>query len=293
MKASFLERLIPKKKRLQKLKQNILDYYDSLPPQDVTEDQKNVLGYLKSHALTVFPYTFTDKYNESDIAVILDKSVNLYYMNWEGKKLYYKNGSSKKKAQKYFNSLRLEQDPESPHRYLVNDFDVNEGDILADVGAAEGNFSLSVIEKVKHVYLFEPEQVWIKALEATFAPWQNKVTIVGKFVSDKSSLNTITLDEFLGNEKEIDFIKADVEGAEAQIIRGASKLIGRNRKLKIAITTYHRQEDAGELDSLLRKFGFSTAFSEGYMIFYYGRDNIVQPPYLRKAIIRAVKNQNG
>jgi len=32
-------------------------------------------------------------------------------------------------------------------------FNLNENDVVADIGAAEGNFSLSVIEKVKKLYI--------------------------------------------------------------------------------------------------------------------------------------------
>jgi hypothetical protein len=35
-----------------------------------------------------------------------------------------------------------EQDPDSPHRYLTDSFTIGNDDVLADIGAAEGNFSL-------------------------------------------------------------------------------------------------------------------------------------------------------
>lgn len=47
--------------------------------------------------------------------------------------------------------------------------------MIADIGSAEGNFSLSNIENVKKVYLFESDKEWIEALEATFRPWRDKV----------------------------------------------------------------------------------------------------------------------
>ena len=54
---------------------------------------------------------------------------------------------------------------------------------LLDVGAAEGFFALSVIEHVKEIILFECDVEWIKALEATFKPWKDKVFIINKYVS--------------------------------------------------------------------------------------------------------------
>ena len=46
-----------------------------------------------------------------------------------------------------------------------------------DAGCAEGYTSLEVVEEVDHLYLFECDEAWIEALEATFALWREKVTI--------------------------------------------------------------------------------------------------------------------
>ena len=189
----------------------------------------------------------------------------------------------------YFNSLLLEQDPDSPHRYLTSEFDVKQGDVIVDVGAAEGNFSLSVIEKASKVYLFEVEKDWIKALEATFEPWKEKVEIVQKYVSDTDNEQSIKLDTFFAENQKVNFIKADVEGAEAQVINGANKLINNQKDIRIAVCTYHRQTDAQQLDELLKAKGFRNHFSDKYMIFHYGSSNVVEPPYLRKAVLRGVK----
>ena len=55
-------------------------------------------------------------------------------------------------------------------------------EIVVDIGAADGNFGLSIIEKVSKLYLFEPQKSWHKALQATFKPWEDKVEIVSKMV---------------------------------------------------------------------------------------------------------------
>ena len=110
--------------------------------------------------------------------------------------------------------IAVEQDSASPHRYLTDNFNVTEGSVIADVGAAEGNFSLSVIEKVAHTYIFEPDPAWVKALEATFAPWIEKVTIVQKLVGNQTTGNYITLDDYFRDKNKPDFIKADVDNAD-------------------------------------------------------------------------------
>jgi hypothetical protein len=286
MKIPFYKKLIPRSIRLNLLKGQIVE---NLENRDLNAEELEVLTFLKSHSLHIFPYNFPGKYKPEDILIEKDSEKGLLFTLWEGKKLYFKNGHQRNKAQVYFNSLLLEQDPLSPHRYLTENFDVHAGDVIVDVGAAEGNFSLSVIEKVKQVYIFEVEKDWIKALEATFEPWKEKVEIVQKYVSDEDTMDSIKLDTFFNNGQTVNFIKADVEGAEAQVVNGAAGLIKSQSNLKVAVCTYHRQSDAEELDKLLKNKGFVNHFSDKYMIFHYGKTNVVKPPYLRKAVLRGIK----
>ncbi|MFN8431792.1 MAG: FkbM family methyltransferase [Spirosomataceae bacterium] len=286
MKEAIFKKIVPKSIRLKWLKNKIIAFLES---QTLADDEKQVLDFLKKNKLTIFPYSFPEKYDYKNIPIEKDPSNGFFYTFWEGKKLYFKNGKSKKRAQIYFNSLLLEQDPESPHCYLEGDFEVQEGEIIVDVGAAEGNFSLSAIEKAAHCYIFETEPSWITALEATFAPYKDKVTIVEKYVSDHDDEKCIKLDTYFKGSNKVTFIKADVEGAEGEVLRGAEKLIQNQKNLKVAVCTYHRQVDAKDLFDLLEKYGFENRFSRNYMIYYYGKTNVVQPPYLRRAVLRAVK----
>lgn len=289
MKSGILERLTSKRVRLSRLKDRVIEYLEGIPPETLPHEQKEVLEYLRENDISVFPYEFPTEYDAADIKIFRDGGNGLHYMLWEGKQLYYKDGNRASKAAQYFNSLRLEQDVRSPHRYLSGTFDVAEGDVVVDVGAAEGNFSLSVVEKAGFIYLFETDERWIKALEATFAPWKHKIKIERKFVSDKTGGDKVALDDYFGAEQAIHFIKADVEGAEAAVLRGAENILKSQRGVKVAICTYHRQEDAGILGDMLSQLGFHTTFSDGYMLYYYGRTNVVREPYLRKAVLRAVR----
>jgi hypothetical protein len=264
-------------------------YYDKLPPNQHTADHEAVIQYLRDNDIAVFPYTFPEKYQAADIELLKDEALGLYYTHWDGKKLYYKNGTNARRARQYFNSLHLEQDQQSPHRYLTQTFDVAEGDVVADIGAAEGNFSLSIVEKAGFIYLFEADKRWIKALEATFSPWREKVKIVARYVSDETTDGCVTLDDYFNDNRAINFIKADVEGAEGQVLKGATKTIADQADLKIAICTYHRQEDAENLDTMLKSMGFRNTFSDGFMLYYYGKQNVVREPFLRKAVLRATK----
>jgi hypothetical protein len=180
----------------------------------------------------------------------------------------------------------VEQDIHSPHRYEFADFNVHQNDIVADIGAAEGIFALSVIEKVSKIYLFECDNSWIEALLMTFTPWKEKVVIINKYISDNNENNCITLDAFL-NGKEINFIKADIEGAELSLLKGANTVIAAQNNLRIVLCTYHKQNDAQELKEVLTRYGFYTEYSNGYIIPYW--DVELAPPYLRRGVIRATK----
>lgn len=139
---------------------------------------------------------------------------------------------------------------------LPHEFCINESDVMADVGSAEGYFTLLNIEKLKKVYLFEQDSEWLEALETTFAPWKDKVVIIPKFVSYKNSGNEISLDSYFMNEKNIPgFFKIDVEGAEASVLKGMEKLM-LNSQVRIALCTYHHQEDFQKFSNFFESEGF-------------------------------------
>lgn len=103
-----------------------------------------------------------------------------------------------------YRGLLIEQDKRSAHRY-VDSYEELKGKTLLDIGAAEAIFTLDTIEYIDHAYLFECDESWIEALEATFAPYKEKITIVRKYVSDVNDEDNITLDTFFRDEgKSID-----------------------------------------------------------------------------------------
>ena len=110
------------------------------------------------------------------------------------------------------------------------------GKVFVDVGCAEGYSSLEIIEEAKHVYLFEQDEQWLEAIRATFEPWQDKVTIVQKYVSDHNSSREQTLDDFFNNQtNEHLFLKMDIEGAERHALAGCNNLFQNCQKLDFAI----------------------------------------------------------
>ena len=158
---------------------------------------------------------------------------------------------------------------------------------MADIGVAEGNFALGAVEKVKALYMFETDKEWIEALNATFEPWKDKVHIINKFVGDQNNSKQTTLDDFFMGKEPISFLKIDVDGAEAKLLKGCDQILSQKSPLKIALCTYHKQDDEKDFTTLLSRKGFSISHSDGYMLFHM--DKKMKAPFFRRGLIRAVK----
>jgi hypothetical protein len=288
--STLLRAVIPKfihKKLLAKAARDvILNYYNTLsvPP---TREISEVLKYLKTNPITVFPYDALDRYDPDTVEVYSDRERGLRYVLLDGKRLYFKKKWSKNRIRKTFNGLLREQDPRCPHCYENDTFKVEAGDVVLDIGAAEGNFALSVVEKASRIILFESNLEWVEALNATFGPWKDKVTIVNKFVGGVTNEECTTLDDYIPVGEKVSFLKIDVEGAESQLLKGCKRILQDQIPLKVAICTYHKQQDEQEFNEHLKQNGFETSHSSGYMLVYH--DKKFSAPYLRRGLIRAVK----
>ncbi|NLA74284.1 MAG: methyltransferase [Deltaproteobacteria bacterium] len=269
------------------LKKNILRYFSSLPSGQVDQEQREVVEFLETNPARIFPYHFYDNYSEDSVEVFKDRKRKMRYVMQDGKRLYFKKRWGEKRIKRAYSTLEMEQDIESPHRYLTGSFTVNKDDVVADIGSAEGNFSLSVIEDVKKIYLFEYNREWIDALKATFAPWADKVEIINKYVSDHDDESHIRFDTFFKNHSDVNFLKIDVDGAESNVLASCDAVFRDGRPFKIALCTYHKNQDEEEFTRLLKGYRFNVKPSQGYMIHYY--DKNMKAPYLIRGLIRAAR----
>ncbi|HVN59185.1 MAG TPA: FkbM family methyltransferase [Bacteroidales bacterium] len=270
-----------------KLREKILAYFNNLPAGEINPEQREILDYLTSNPLAIFPYSFGLNYRPGDVEVMFDEKEKMHYTILDGKKLFFKKRWRAERIKRGYSDLMREQDPGSPHRYLVPGFDVEEDDIIADIGAAEGNFSLSVIDRVRKCYLFEFDREWAAALNTTFSPFGEKAEVINKMVSSTDDNLHIRLDTFLRERTDVTFLKIDVDGAEKEVIGSLMGTLGSKRPLKIAFCTYHRAEDEEEYSKLFRDHGFEVTVSQGYMIPFY--DKKIKMPWLRRGLIRAVR----
>lgn len=283
--------LVPKPIRtkilLSRLQKQIPAYHENSVGYSDDQERKDVIEYVRNHGVQIFPYHFTEKYKQEDIQVFHDDEQGMHYVLQDGKRLYFKRKWSVNRIKKSFHDLTLEQDEKSPHRYLSDRFDLDQNDVLADFGAAEGNFTLAVIDRIKKAYLFEYDPEWIEALRLTFKPWRDKVEIVPKFVSDRNDEKYCSGDVFF-KDKSITFLKIDVDGGERGLLRGFKQTIEEADTMKIALCTYHQHDDEREFTEWLRQKNYHVEPSQGYMIFYY--DKKLKAPYIRRALIRATKH---
>jgi len=159
------------------------------------------------------------------------------------------------------------------------------GDVVLDVGGFRGETAIVFADRVGpqgKVFAFEPvaasyrtmiENVRNNGLDgiitavnkgcssvsrnarvisaAAGAPWS--YVCEGDGTVD---VELVSIDDFVrtNNLKKVDFIKADVEGFESDVLNGAKQVL-RAFKPKLAIALYHKSSDLVEIPRLVRSLG--------------------------------------
>ena len=162
------------------------------------------------------------------------------------------------------------------HYYEIPETTVGPDDIVIDCGSAEGFFAFQNHEKCKKIYVIEPLPIFVDSLNKLFL---NKANIeimpfalgdkceslfiepsnIGSVIKNTNDNNTksiqidcFTVDKlFFEKDLKVTYIKADLEGYEEKMILGALNTIKKWRP-KIAITTYHRENDYTKILSIVK-----------------------------------------
>ncbi len=188
--------------------------------------------------------------------------------------------------------IEQELNPNNPHYYTTAPICLMAASRVIDVGACEGLFAYRLLKQnaCREVICFEPGQVmatliWRGAVEngvagrlqvepAAAAEFSGPVKLTATDNPDAcrieacddsentaenesaASAYAVRLDDYLSNHKirlgRQDLIKVDAEGADLAVIQGAAKTIARDRP-QIAVTTYHADEHAEAIASLLEE----------------------------------------
>lgn len=175
-------------------------------------------------------------------------------------------------------------EPAHPHYYLFEECDIRPGDVVIDAGASEGFFTRFALDRGATVIAVEPWSVQAEALRRTFsaevadgrvvveqvalsdrpgetilevdpvAPWGATVGHAYRAtVSETVKLDT--LDDVVDrNGGRCDFIKADVEGAEVAMFRGAGRTLARDRP-RASIAVYHAPTNYLDIRKILQRSG--------------------------------------
>jgi FkbM family methyltransferase len=160
--------------------------------------------------------------------------------------------------------------------YELDGVSVDPGDIVFDAGANFGMFSALAATRGGKVFAFEPSGHNRGILSLTQELYPESIEIVPFAVSDSvgevrftddaisgsnriaaaselgTTVKTVTFDSFAEENgiKRVDFIKADIEGAERLMLRGSGKIL-RDSAPKLAICTYHYPDDPEVLEKLI------------------------------------------
>nr|WP_320132876.1 FkbM family methyltransferase [uncultured Holophaga sp.] len=153
------------------------------------------------------------------------------------------------------------------------------GDVVIDAGANIGLFSMAVAPKAAQVHAFEPIPAVIRFLErarelhpnieiapfalaaapgeAEFILSQGTNTCHSMVMGEgqeRLRVRTHSIDAYVKERSldRVDFIKADVEGAERHLLQGARETL-RTQAPRLAICTYHLPDDPQVLEALVRE----------------------------------------
>ena len=173
---------------------------------------------------------------------------------------------------------------EGPYEY--GNICLNEGDVVFDCGANMGLFSAVASRYGAEVFAFEAIPDFIDNYLSKTASMNDNIRIFNVAVWDKEeALNfslipdnigasradqllgedpnhiqgrkrfvvpAITLDAFVEKNgiRHVDFIKADIEGAERNMLRGAKRVL-KEFAPKLSICTYHRHDDPQVLREII------------------------------------------
>jgi FkbM family methyltransferase len=166
-----------------------------------------------------------------------------------------------------------------PHHYDVPPTKINPGDLVLDVGAAEGAFAAATILKGAEVLLVEPSRTMQRVIARLFrlrglgepclfgyllgdvpAEFQFLEEIgnpggsrpVSGQIAGSYPVEIVTLDEFAARHLPhgATYIKCDAEGWDYKILKSGGALLEKYHP-KIAVTTYHNQTDYRDISGFL------------------------------------------
>lgn len=179
---------------------------------------------------------------------------------------------------------------------ILQHFTPKEGDIVVDIGAAFGFYTILASQMVGQkgrVIAIEPQPESFQMLNSNiklnklsnvktlnYAVYSNETKLklyntysvlperAVKNTSEYSEIKANTLDNLLfqiGNIDEVNWIKIDVEGAELEVLKGATNMLFKSKDLTILIEVHNLENNKNlyeDVMTLLKQFNFKLTYEK-------------------------------
>ncbi len=265
---------------------------DLIRVQDNEDEYGEILDVVTKEPCSLIPYKYVEDYKKMPVDVDTDEHCGLPFATLAGAKVYFPGDFSCKQIRQCVRQSLWEQAPQSPHRYFHDSQKPFSGRYALLAGASDCIYALKIIPYFDKVFLFEPDCRWHAPMKATLAAFDDKTNIVPKRVGAGTSEKEVSLDQFFDGEHEkVDYIQADIEGAEMALLQGAEKLIEKSSRLAVSICCYHHAYDEKHLGDFLSARGLTVKPSAGYMLAFMQYP--LHYPYLRRGVLYGSKTGFG
>lgn len=252
----------------------------------------DITCFLEQHPGAMIPYAMMLEYQAKDIEVGEDEATGYPFALREGTRYYFPQGTPPERVRKAVRIGLLEQDARSPHRYQHDPQKPLSGNTGVLVGASDCLVAVSMIPYFQKLVLFEADSRWQKPMALSLGGHPPITECVSRYVGSRDDSQFVKLDTFFeGQYEDVDFIQADIEGSELDLLLGADALLSQNKKMAVSICCYHTPQQETEVRDFLTARGFSVTTSPGYIFLETARALVY--PYLRRGIIYGVKEKTN
>lgn len=218
--------------------------------------------------------TYRFKAEDKGRIVLFDDATRFYFMGYRRINRYlYPDGLGRKIS-------AMEK------KYCIAGCSIEKGDIVVEIGANVGEFTLMASRNASRVYSFEPDPSCFYCLNENTRATEN-VEVIHNAASDKNSsqvfyvssedadssliqpktysqkieINTIRLDSWMESREllAIDFLKIEAEGAEMEVLKGLGDKIQSVKKVSVdGGPERYGEPTSQDVDQFLRLHGFQT-----------------------------------
>lgn len=187
------------------------------------------------------------------------------------------------------------------NKYSDGSVQVEQGDLVVDIGANVGEFSVGAAEKGAHVIAIEPDESAFRCLERNTSALENitceaaligdldgsKLLYLSPAFSDSSvipptekwsetrEVRSLTLASLMRNHhtETIDFLKVEAEGFEPEILQAAKDVLPKIRKIAIDASPEREGRPTDKACSALLSANGFDVWQRGYMVFALNRSD--------------------